>query len=363
MAAFQKFNPVNFSKGITKTISAVNAKIGKVASAPQTLTDQLNAKTGLNIVAPPLPPINANIRGLVGSVKTLVKNPGGVVKDGIGAVSGTANSKLININLSTIGSTVKGVVQGGVSNATGSVKGFASAKFGVASAAVRGSLGQINGTLRAGIKNCLNSAVSSLLSNITMPNIPFGGIALNVGNGVSINGIISSAGAAGAIAINKKINKHLNAEIKLLGDLQQRKLSLQATVSGRLGILKDIKNTNYYTGKMTSEVNKSVNNACNTLSPRNKKMLSRGGPIVEMVAKAAASKAINNLENQVVKAASGFSAKSPKDFFNSATGKASSVIAVAKATVVSVPSNAASTTTQAYNKIRDAINSNVPKQG
>ena len=92
-------------------------------------------------------------------------------------------------------------------------------------------------------------------------------------------------------------------------------------------------------------------------------MLSRGGPIVEMVANAAASKAINNLENQVVRAASGFSAKSPKDFFNSATGKASSVIAVAKATVVSVPSNAASTTTQAYNNIKDAINSNVPKQG
>jgi hypothetical protein len=356
MAAFQKFNPVNFSKNITNTISAVDAKIGNVTSAPQTLTAQLNAKTGLNIAAPPLPPINANVRGLVGSVKTLVKNPGGVVKDGISAASGAANSKLTNINLSTLGSSVKAVVQGGVSNAAGSVTGFATAKFGTASAAVRGSLNQINGTLRVGIKNCLNNAVSSLLSSITMPNIPFGGISI--------------AGAVGALSINKKINKFLNAEITLIGNLQQKKLSLVATVSGRLGVLKDIKSTNYYTGKITSEINNSVNNACNTLSPRNKKMLSRGGPIVEMVARSAASKAINNLENQVVRAASGFSAKSATEFFNSATGKpiavvnaASGRLTAAAAVVTSIPASIGSKTTQAYNNINDAINSNVPKQG
>lgn len=360
MAAFQRFNPVSFSKNITKTISAVEAKIGKVASAPASLTNQLNAKTGLNIVAPPLPPINANVKGLVASVKTLVKNPGGVVKDGISAASGAANSKLKNINISTLGSSVKAVVQVGVSSAAGSVTGFARTKFGTASAAVRGSLNQINGTLRVGIKNCLNRAVSSLLSSITMPNIPFGGISI--------------AGAVGSLSINKKINKFLNAEITLIGNLQQKKLALVATVSGRLGILKDIKSTNYYTGKITSDINKSVNNACNTLSPRNKKMLSRGGPIVEMVARSAANKAINNLENQVVTAASGFSAKSATEFFNTATGKPIAVVnaassrlaaaaATAKAAASSVKSNAVSKTVQAYNNINDAINSNVPKQG
>ena len=73
MAKFQKFNPVSFSKNITKTIDAVESKIGKVASTPKTLTEKLNAKTGLNIASPPLPPINANVKGLVSSVKTLVK--------------------------------------------------------------------------------------------------------------------------------------------------------------------------------------------------------------------------------------------------------------------------------------------------
>ena len=39
MAAFEKFNPVNFSKNVTKTISAVEEKIGKVTAVPQTLTN------------------------------------------------------------------------------------------------------------------------------------------------------------------------------------------------------------------------------------------------------------------------------------------------------------------------------------
>lgn len=438
MAAFEKFNPVNFSKNVTKTISAVESKIGKVTSVPQSLTDQLNAKTGLNIAAPPLPPINANVKGLVGSVKTLVKNPSGVVKGGISAVSGAAQSKLTNVAINSLGSAIGGAIngdgikgriggfvsggassikgavvstagkagssvsgfvsggvnsigesiQGGVTGAAGAVTGYAKASFGVASAAVKASLFQIKGTLRLGIKNCLRSAVSSLLTNISVPNIPFGGITPNITNGVSINGVITSAGAAGALEINKKINKYLNAEITLIGSLQNKKNSLATSISVRLDTIKDVKNTNFYTAKLTSEVNNNINKICNTLTPRNKKKLSKGGPIVDMVANVAADSVVNNLENQIVQAASGFSAKAPNDFFNSVTGLPSSVInkatgkvqiaaeaintkvgstasslaTTASETAGNVVSSATSKTAQAYNKIKDAINSNVPKQ-
>lgn len=423
MAKFQKFNPVSFSKNITKTIDAVESKIGKVASTPKTLTDKLNAKTGLNIASPPLPPINANVKGLVSSVKTLVKDPGGVAKGGISAISGLANTKLNNVAINVLGSaiggavsgdgvrgsiggfvrggstavrgavvstfdgakttvtglvaggtnTIGGIIQGGVSNATGAVTGYAKASFGVASTAVKASFGQLRGTLRLGIKNCLRSAVSSLLSNISAPNIPFGGISPNLPNSVSINGIITQAGAVGAATINKKINKFLNAEITLIGTLQQKKLSFTTSISTRLDILKDVKNTNFYTAKLTSEVNNNINKICNTLSPRNKKKLSKGGPIVDMVTNVATDNVINNLENQIIKSASGFSAKAPKDFFNSVTGLPSSVIDKAtgkvkfaadtvKTTATNVVDTTANTTAKAYNKIKDAVNSNVPKQ-
>lgn len=442
MSVFQKFNPVNFSKNITKTIEAVESKIGKVASVPQSLTNQLNAKTGLSIAAPPLPPINANVKGLVGSVKTLVKNPNGVVKGGISAVSGAANAKINDVAINTLGgaiggaltgdgvtgklggfvtggasalkndvrgafvstvdgarrsvpgfvsggvNSIGGTIQGGVTNVAGTVNDFARASFGVASAAVRNSLGQIKGTLRAGINNCLRSAVSSLLNNISTPNIPFGGITPSIPNGVSINGVITNTGVIGVVDINKKINKYLNAEITLLGSLEQKKASFTTTVTGRLDILKDVKSTNFYTAKLTSEINKNINKICNTLSPRNKKKLSKGGPIVDMVANVAADSVINNLENQVVKAASGFSAKAPNDFFNSVSGFPSSVIdkATGKVSIAAeavntkvgstatslatsagetagnVVSGVTSKTAQAYNKIKDALNSNVPKQ-
>jgi hypothetical protein len=417
MAALEKFNPVNFSKNITKTISAVDEKIGRVTSVPQSLTDQLNAKTGINIAAPPLPPINANVKGLVGSVKTLVKNPNGVVKDGITAASGAARTKLNNVAINTLGgaiggavsgdgvrdsiggfvrggsaslkgavvstvggakSTVSGLVSGntiqnGVTGAVGAVGNFAKSSFGIATVAVRGSLTQIKGTLRLGIKNCLRSAVSSLLSNISSPNIPFGGITPSIPNGVSVNGVITSAGAAGAIELNKKINKHLNAEISLLGTLDFKRKTLTTSVTGSLDIIKDVKNTNFYTAKLTSEVNSNINKICNTLSPRNKKKLSKGGPIVDMVANVAADSVVNNLENQVVQAASGFSAKGPKDFFNSVTGlpstvnkrvdAATSTVATgASNTATSVVSDVTSGTARAYNNIKNAINSNVPSK-
>lgn len=417
MAAFEKFNPVNFSKNVTKTISAVEEKIGKVTAVPQTLTDQLNAKTGINIAAPPLPDINNNVKGLVGSVKTLVKNPNGVVKNGISAVSGFANSKIKDVAINTLGGAIGGAISGdgvrgsvggfvsggaaslrgavvstvggarssvggiissssiqsGVTGAVGAVGGFAKASFGVATVAVKSSLSQIKGTLRLGIKNCLRSAVSSLLTNISTPNIPFGGITPNIPSSVSVNGVITSAGAAGAIELNKKINKHLNAEIALLGTLDFKRKTLTTSITGKLDIIKDVKNTNFYTAKLTSEVNRNINKICNTLSPRNKKKLSRGGPIVDMVANVAADSVINNLENQVVKAASGFSAKAPQDFFNAVTGLPStvnnridsvtgSVAAAASNTTSNIVSGVTTGTASAYNKIKDALNSNVPKQ-
>lgn len=373
MAEFAKFNPVNFSKNITKTISTVQDKIGKVTSVPKTLTDQLNAKTGLNIAAPPLPPINANVKGLVGSVKTLVKNPGGVVKNGIGATTDFANKQLKNVSVNSFG----GIFQGGVTGVSNNVTGFAKASFGVASVAVRASLGQIKGTLRLGIRNCLRSAVSSLLSNISRPNIPFGGINPTLPNSVSINGVISSTGIGGALDINAKLNKHLNAQITLIGNLEQKRFALTTTITGRLDTLRDVKTTNFYTAKITSEVNNSINKVCNTLSPRNRKMLSKGGSALNIAADLASDAIVNNLENQVVKAASGFSAKAPTDFFNSVTGFPSSVInkatgkvafaaeAVDKkisTTASSVVTSVKEKTTQAYNNIKDSLNSNVPKQ-
>jgi len=422
MAAFEKFNPVNFSKNITKTISAVESKIGKVAAAPQSLTNQLNAKTGLNIAAPPLPPINANVKGLVGSVKTLVKNPNGVVKGGVTALSGAANSKLRDVAVNTLGGaiggavtgdgvagsiggfvrggtsslrgavvstfdgarstasnfipggdTIRGTIQGGVTNTVGAAGGFVKASFGVASASVRGSLSQIKGTLRLGIVNCLRSATSSLLNNISTPNVPFGGITPNVNNGVSVNGVITSTGVAGSALITKKINKYLNAEITLIGTLDTKRNKLTTSVTGRLDIIKDVKSTNFYTAKLTSEVNRNVNKICNTLSPRNKKKLSRGGPIVDMVANVAADSVVNNLENQIVKSASGFASKAPNQFFNSVTGlpttinnrietTTNAVATAAGDTAGKVVSGVSNKTAQAYNKIKDAINSNVPKQ-
>lgn len=346
MAAFEKFNPVNFSKNITKTISAVGSKIGKAVEVPKSLTDQLNAKTGLNIASPSLAPINENVKGLVSSVKTLVKNPGGVLKSGISSAGAAATN-------------------------------FTKTSFGVASVTVRNSLSQIRGTLNIGIKNCLRNAVSSLLTNISTPNIPFGGINPNINNGVSINGVITSVGAAGTIQLNKKINKYLNAEITLVGSLDAKRKTFSTNITGNLNVLKDVKNTNFYTAQLTSEVNKNINQVCNTLSPRNKKKLSRGGPIVEIVANTATNTIINNLENQIVKSASGFSAKAPTDFFNSVTGLPSSIIDKATgkvkiaaeavstkvdSTANTLVSSAASKTAQAYNKIKDAINSNVPKQ-
>jgi hypothetical protein len=265
-------------------------------------------------------------------------------------------------------------IQNGVTGAVGAVGNFAKSSFGIATVAVRGSLTQIKGTLRLGIKNCLRSAVSSLLSNISSPNIPFGGITPSIPNGVSVNGVITSAGAAGAIELNKKINKHLNAEISLLGTLDFKRKTLTTSVTGSLDIIKDVKNTNFYTAKLTSEVNSNINKICNTLSPRNKKKLSKGGPIVDMVANVAADSVVNNLENQVVQAASGFSAKGPKDFFNSVTGlpstvnksvntATSTVATAASNTATSVVSDVTSGTARAYNNIKNAINSNVPKQG
>ena len=403
MPGLQKFNPVSFSKNITKTIDVVEQKIGKAASAPKTLTNELNAKTGINIALPPLPPINADVKSIVSSVKTLVKNPSGVVKGGISATSDFVNKKIKDVSLKNIGSTIGNAatgivsnklnslgvpVQGILNNPTGLVNGFAKTSFGVASVAVKSSLGQISLTLNAGIKNCLRSAVSSLLTNISVPNIPFGGIVPNIPNGISVNGIITSAGIIGAIDINAKINKHLNTQIKLLVDLQQKKLSLLATVSGNLNILKDVKNTNYYTAKINSEVNNSINKVCNTLSPRNRKKLSKGGPLLNLVANQATNVIVNNLENQIVKAASGFSAKSPKDFFNPITGKpsyvinkatgkvsiaaesiaktvdttAKSVVTAVDNTASSIVSNAVNSSAKAYNNIKDALNSNVPKQ-
>lgn len=445
MAALKKFNPVDFSKNVTKTISTVKSKIGNISNVTKSLTNELNAKTGLNIAVPPLPAINANMRGLVGSVKTLVKNPSGVVKGGISAASGAANAKIRDVAVNTLGgaiggavngdgvlgsiggfvsgggsalknnikgafvstvgdgkssvagfvsggvNSIGGAVQGGVTNVAGTVNGFAKASFGIASTAVKSSLGQIKGTLRLGIKNCLRSAVSSLLQNISVPNIPFGGITPNIPNGVSVNGVITAAGnkLAGAVDINARINKHLNAEITLLGNLEQKKATLTASVTGKLDIIKDVKNTNFYTAKLTNEVNKNINKVCNTLSPRNKKKLSKGGPIVDMVSNVASDAIINNLENQVVKSASGFSAKAPTDFFNKVTGLPSSVIdkttgkvSIAAETINkkigtatsslattagnaagNIVSSAKSKTAQAYNNIKDAINSNVPKQG
>lgn len=361
MPAFTKFNPVNFSKNITKTISNVESKLNYVKSVPKSLTDEINAKTGLNIAAPPLPPINSNIKGLVGDVKKLVKNPSGVVKGGVSAVGASVGVNLQNVSLNS----VKGLVS--PSNIKGAATGFAKASFGVASAAVRANLSAVKVTLRAGIKNCLRNAISSLLSSINLPNIPFGGIS---------GAVIAGPGGVSAVitgTVNAKLNKFLNGQITLLGRLEQKKVGLTATVNGNLNILKEVKSGNFYTAKLTAEVNKSINKMCNTLSPTNKKRLSRGGAIVDMVANSASDVIVNNLENQIVQAASGFSAKAPTDFFNSVTGlpsstinKATGKVAIAAEktvdAVVSQPVETIKTSaTQAYNNIKDAINSNVPK--
>lgn len=322
MAALKKFNPVEFSKNVTKTINSVKSKIGNVSNVTKSLTNELNAKTGLNIAAPPLPQINSNIRNIIDPVKSIVKNPGGVVKSG------------------------------------------AKASFGIASVAIKSGLNNINLTLRVGIKNCLRSAVSSLLSNINLPNVPFGGINPTSSTGISVNGVITNVGVAGVAVVQKKLDKLLNAEITLLANLDTKRKTLQTSVNVKVDIIKNVKSSNYYVANLTSETNKNINNICNTLSPRNKKKLSKGGPIVDIVANTAADKVINNLETQIVKASKGFSVNSPKEFFNN-TG-IPTVTQIKNTTTSAVNSSIAETTSsvsKAYNNIKDAINSNVPKQG
>jgi len=499
MAKNLKFNVVKFSENVTNTIDKTKAGIGKVLSAPQTLTEQLNKKTGLNIALPSVPPINQNLRGLVSSTKELAKNPGGVVKGGIsaatsfaktqltgagislltdkinsitktttppsnntagsnggigsinlkngitnaidtnissvannlggsvsGAINGTVsgvinnapdslssasknirtslggviNNNISNVVTNTTGgisgvvtNSVGGIVQGGVSGVAGSVGGiaqggvtsvsssankFAKAQFGNLTATVTGNLTQLKSTLRGGIKNCLRSSITGLARSIAVPNLPFGGISLNSQDlktpdiRVAASGVINSQVQAGTVAISKKFNKFLSAEITLQGAIQNKKLNIASNVNVRFNVLKNVKSTNFYTAKLTSEVNKNINNICNTLTPRNKKALAKGGPLMDIVANAASDVVINNVEDKIVKAASGFSVKAPSDFFNKTTGKVNATIDKATglvdiagekagSAVTSTATSVQSGVTKTYNNIKDAISSNVAK--
>lgn len=513
MAKNLKFNVVKFSDNVTKTIDKTKSKIGGILSAPQTLTEQLNKKTGLNIALPSVPPINQNLRGIVNSAKELAKNPGGVAKNGISAATSFAKTQLkdvgmslitdaigsginkvtgsipnnvtgsngsvgsinikdgitnaVNTNISaaannlggsiagaingtisgeisnapnSIVSTAKniktslggvinnnitglvnntntgvsgvvsagfsnisgvvtnsvgGVIQGGISGAAGSVGGivqggissigsaaggFAKAQFGNLTATVTGNLGQLKTTLRGGIRNCLRSSITGLVRSINLPNIPFGGVSLKDQDlktpDIRIAGSISKNIQAGSIAISKKFNKYISSEITLQGAIVNKKVNLAANINTKFDVLKNVKSSNFYTAKITSEVNKSVNNICNTLTPRNKKALSKGGSLMDNVANAASDVIVNNVENQIVKAASGFSVKSPSDFFNKATGKVDATINKAtglvdiagekigskvNTAVTSVTSNIQSGATNVYNNIKDSISSNVAK--
>lgn len=510
MAKNLKFNVVKFSENVTNTIDKTKAKIGTALSAPQTLTEQLNKKTGLNIALPAVPPINQNLRGLVTSTKELTKNPGGVVKNGISAATGFAKSQLtgagisfitdkinsitkttippsnnvtgsdgsvgsinlkngktnaIDTNISTatnnlggsvtgaINSTVSGVInntpgslnptskniktslggvinnnipnvvnnvnggisgvvnagfsningvvtnsvggtaQGGISGTAGSVGGiisggvssvsssankFAKAQFGNLTASVTGNLNQLRITLRGGIRNCLRSSITGLVRSIATPNLPLGGISLNAQDfktpdiRVAASGTLNSQVQAGTVAISKKFNKFLSAEITLQGAIQNKKLNLASNVNVRFNVLKNVKSTNFYTAKLTSEVNKNINKICNTLTPRNKKALAKGGPLMDKVANAASDVVINNIEDKIVQSASGFSVKAPSDFFNKSTGKVNASIDKATGLVViagekvgsaatSVATNVQSGVTKTYNNIKDAISSNVAK--
>jgi len=515
MAKNLKFNVVKFSENVTSAIDRTNAGIGKVLSAPQTLTDQLNKKTGLNIALPSVPPINQNLRGIVNSAKELAKNPGGVAKNGISAASSFAKSQLkdiavtgltnvvnnvsrvgtetitntfagsnggtgsinlkngitnaVNTNLSaaanniggsitgavnntisgtinnvsndiskinkniktslggivnnningivnnvqgglngfvnagfsningvsvnsvrgavqggiaSAGGTVSGIITGGVSTISSAAGGFAKAQFGNLSASVTGNLNQLKGTLRTGIRNCLRSSITGLVRSISAPNLSFGGISLNVQDfktpdlRVAVSGVINNQVQAGVVAISKKFNKFISAEITLQGAIINKKLNFSTNLNVRFNALKNVKSSNYYTAKMTSEVNKSINKICNTLTPRNKKALARGGALMNNVANAASDIIINNVENQIVKAASGFSAKAPSDFFNKATGKVSATIdkstglvsaagekigSTVGTTVDTVTSGVQSGVTKTYNNIKDSISSNVAK--
>lgn len=514
MAKNLKFNVVNFSNNVTKTINKVEAGINKTLQAPKTLTDQLNKKIGLNVALPSVPPINQNLRGIVNSAKELAKNPGGVAKNGISAATNFAAKQLkdagmsivtnainsgtkavgsitdnvtgsnggigsinlknnvtnaINTNISTaanniggsvtgainstisgtisnvpnsinnaakniktslggvinnnisgvvnnvsggisgvvnagfsningvITNSVGGIVQGGVTGAAGSIGGvvqggitnissaaggFAKAQFGNLTATVTGNLTQLKSTLRVGIRNCLSSAVTGLVRSISLPNLPFGGVSLNSQDfktpdiRVAANGFINKQIQAGTIAISKKFNKFLSAEIALQAAIVNKKLNFSTNLNLKFDVLKNVKSTNYYTAKMTSEVNKSINKICNTLTPRNKKALAKGGPLMNSVANAASELIINNVENQIVKAASGFSVKAPSDFFNKTTGKVETVVNKATglvniagekvgtavdSTVNTVTSNVQSNATKVYNNIKDSISSNVAK--
>jgi hypothetical protein len=339
MPASEPFNPVSFSKNINSTISRANAKLPQKPVASANVTLSLNQKTGVLIAVPPVPAINNNVRGLVGQVKGLAANPAGVVS---------------------------GVVK---------------TQFGAANAAIRAQLNLTKITLLNGVRNCIRRAISSLLSSIPFPNIPFGGLVVD---------------------INKKLNKYLNLEIILQADLLNKRLNINLRLTKNLDILKNNKLSNYYTTSLNGEINKELNKICNKLSPRNRKNLSRGGSALEIYSNVAVNGIVNCLEKKIVTASKGFSAKAPTDFLNRSTGRVDASInkttggvniaadkinnqlnnvgsivgktitgsttdinsAVSKTTgkVTGALGTVNSRVTDAYNNVTRAISSNVPKQ-
>ena len=74
------------------------------------------------------------------------------------------------------------------------------------------------------------------------------------------------------------------------------------------------------TGKMQGEINKEINNICNSISPRNKKGFANNRYMASYV-DTQVLKIMDCVENKIVKAAGGFDITAPADFFDKVTGK------------------------------------------
>ena len=251
-------------------------------------------------------------------------------------------------------------------NPAGVIKTSLKTSLGRQGQQLRTGLLQLKSTLKFGIRNCLRNSILTLTNKL--PNIPFGGVD---------------------IRINKKLNDLLGMQLKLGVDLLNRRITLQVSLNKSLDSLKSFKSLNFMTGKLQGEINKEINNICNSISPRNKKGFANNRYMASYV-DTQVLKVMDCIENKVVKAAGGFDITAPADFFDKVTGKLldptaeatgkldttlNKIGGVVSGTIDSVDSAIAktagkiqsvlipigTTATKAVDSINNAINSNVAK--
>jgi len=327
-------------------MSRNNSSFNIVQFSKNTLTKDINRE--LNSI-----PKSAKVAGL--SLQTdLTKQAGKLIASPpLPAINADVNSIVVPLNDLA-------------ANPAGVIKSSLKTSFGRQGQQLRTGLLQLKSTLKVGIRNCLRNSILTLTNKI--PNVPFGGVD---------------------IRINTKLNKLLDMQLSLGLDLLNKRLILDVSINKSLGGLKQNKSLNFMTGKLQGEINKEINNICNSISPRNKKGFNNNSYMKNYV-DTQVLKVMDCVENKMIKAAGGFDITAPADFFDKVTGKllepgieaetkldaalnkiggrvsgaidsVDSAIAKTAGKVQSLLVPLANTATKAVDSINNAINSNVAK--